>query len=193
MERPKPTNPFSAMQYIIATITYVQLVARSEELTEEEMRRMVVRDITGSPNGADGVLVDIHTLEQITEEEYRAAEQREEKQFWEQLEEADEGRTTTRIDARIVGASCGIVEMECLTDAENGTVELRLFDEVDLRGVVPIKYHQYVSIEVTRRPGSVTLKFRNGDGRKSIVSKLFDDGPLFKGMTSEPLNDPIDW
>ena len=97
------------------------------------------------------------------------------------------------IDARIVGLSDGIVEMECLIDPEEGIIEVREFDVADLEGIVPLEYHQYVYIRVLRSPGRVVFTFSDGDYRRDVVGKLFEPVDPFDGLSSEAFNDPVEW
>jgi len=98
------------------------------------------------------------------------------------------------IDARIVGFSGGIVEMECLIDPDEGIVEIREFDASYLEGIgIPLNYHQYVLIRVLQSPGRVVHTFSSGDNRRDVVAPLFDRVDEFEGLSSKSFNDPVDW
>ncbi len=98
------------------------------------------------------------------------------------------------IDARIVGFSDGIVEMECLIDPDEGRTEMREFDAAYLEGIgIPLEYHQYVYIRVLRGPGRVVHTFSNGDYRRNVVGKLFEPVDPFDELSSESFNDPVEW
>ncbi len=98
------------------------------------------------------------------------------------------------IDARIVGFSDGIVELECLIDPDEGRTEMREFDAAYLEGIgIPLEYHQYVYIRVLRGPGRVVHTFSNGDYRRKVVAKLFERVDPFEGLSSDEFNDPVEW